>query len=319
MKIFSKIVFFAVICLFAREALANPYVMIYDNLDFGRVAVSDTSQEASFTLDINSGNITDIVRVSVSGQNRGLFRIHNDGSSQVRLWRVLTPKSGSSTTLTCIADCSGSCTITYRATLTNAGSNVSAGGRWGSYVGGKISIPRNCGSGTFTGTINVAVYNDNNYSQGTTKYDEKTMSMTLKLVDALKPIVVSKTQDMNFGQVSSNQSHDVTINPNGCSISSTYPAGIISASGAKCGIFTIKNEGASAQALTSVTLPSSVTLSGSNGGTMSLDITSYPAVSSITSVPASTTTSVYVGGTLHVLSSNVAGTYTGNYTITVNY
>lgn len=98
MKFFSKIIFFVAMCLFVRDSFADPCVMIYENLDFGHVAVSDTSQDASFTLDMNSGNIIDIVRVSVSGQNRGLLGIHNDGSSQVRLRRVLTPKSSASTT-----------------------------------------------------------------------------------------------------------------------------------------------------------------------------------------------------------------------------
>ncbi len=312
MKIFSKIVLFFTVCLFAESSGATVTATVTSPIDLGTVKITDTSQQAQLRLRTSDSKTVCTKNCTPQGGSHGSILFTSDEPNVGKL--TIDPFGRTFYITSCspsISSVSIQWTMQSKSSVTYYDEPVSM------IIGANfIYLP----SKKFTGTEYRCSGNANvSFKHGSDVVASVSLPITIRIVSELPPIIVSKTQDMNFGQVSSNQSHDVTINPNGCGISSTYPAGIISASGAKCGIFTLKNEGSSAQALTSVTLPSSVTLSGSNGGTMSLDITSYPAVSSITSVPASTTTSVNVGGTLHVLSSNVAGTYTGNYTITVNY
>ncbi len=316
MKQLSRVILFIAVCLVVKDASANTLYWAED-LDFGTVAITNPTQTAKFSLNANSQ-----IRTGSTWTTNATGRGYHSAATVLipdETMNSVSVKSVASGTLTCTSECSsGAKNITFDGPYSTGSKKANAGVENFWYTGMRLNIPASVGTGVWTGTTTIVL---RRYASGS-YVDVGTVTgvpIRVKISGSLPPITVAKTQDMNFGTVSTTSAHNVTINPSSCNVSSTSPSGLISTASAKCGIFTIKNEGASAQALTSVTLPSSVTLSGSNGGAMSLDITSYPAVSSITSVPASTTTSVYVGGTLHVLSSNVAGTYSGNYTITVNY
>lgn len=71
-----------------------------------------------------------------------------------------------------------------------------------------------------------------------------------------------------------------------------------------------------------ITFDATITLTGSHGGSLSLDIgpTEKGPNGSIfsTNSDCNIVTSLRVGGTLHVPGTAIPGTYTGNFTITVN-
>lgn len=69
----------------------------------------------------------------------------------------------------------------------------------------------------------------------------------------------------------------------------------------------------------SISLPSSITLNGSNGGTMTVNnFTGYPS-STTTTLSASGARSLYVGADLNIGAAQASGTYSGTYNVTVNY
>lgn len=77
--------------------------------------------------------------------------------------------------------------------------------------------------------------------------------------------------------------------------------------------------GSAKRYVTSITRTTPVTLTGSNGGTMSVALTA-PSSTSFT-VNAGSSRNINIGGTLTVgsLTSNPPGVYTGNFTVTINY
>lgn len=223
--------------------------------------------------------------------------------------------------LTCVEDCSSGATKGGVLLISADTSKMaqSADVPTLQYVGGEIQFKP--WTSSYTGLWEGDATMMYQYTAGGVTHEIATIPVRARVrVDTqLPPITVSKAQDMSFGTVAKSSTHNVTLNPNGCTISSSVPTALISTAGVQCGIFRIKNETSSAQALAGVTLPSSIALNGSSSGSMTLDLTTYPALNTITSVPASTTISVNVGGTLHVLNTNPVGTYSGNYTLTVDY
>lgn len=309
MNRFLKIVVFLALCLCAKEGWGSSAETYRDTIDFNTVSVLVPTNSATANMKRSSP-------YTITGTNIQTGRTGQFGA--VRVINTTNKKTDervslSSSTLSCTSQCDSDatqCSISFTPDYAHTYS-VPANGRSTYSFAGGLSIPASCGSGVFTGTT---TWTGSGLVSATI-----TINLRVYLDVSAVSIVVSKTQDLNFGTVASGSTHNVTINPNGCNISSTVPSGLISTASAKCGIFTIKNEGSSAQALTSVTLPSSITLNGSSSGSMTLDLSTYPALNTITSVPASTTTSVNVGGTLHILNTNPVGTYSGNYTLTVNY
>lgn len=190
------------------------------------------------------------------------------------------------------------------------------------YIGATVYSGSFSNFASYTGTCTASVSWTFGYvSGGSVHYvDDVTLPIRITFATDLPAITVSNRQDMNFGQVANSQAHNVTINPNGCTISSTVPSALVSTASAQCGIVRITNENSTSQAISSVTLPASITLSKEGGGgSMTLTLSSYPNVASITTIAGSSSTDVNVGGTLAVPQNIAAGSYSGNYTLTVNY
>lgn len=80
------------------------------------------------------------------------------------------------------------------------------------------------------------------------------------------------------------------------------------------GVFNITGE---PNVSVTVTLPSSITLTGSTGGTMTVN-TFTKSVASPT-LNSSGQLSLGIGANLNINASQTAGTYTGTYTLTINY
>ncbi len=324
MKHFSKIILFFVICLFTKAVCAQTYrgtATLLSDLDIGTILLTNPS--SAYIKGFGDSATPEIGGLQLQGYSRG--QVSETSTVRLAAAKGVTAYIGGTsrnfydTVLTCE---NTSNTLSMRVQFGTFTGTLEIGVPNDTFhIGTRIMAGAMANFGSYEGTCSGSLsFNLGYKSSGTLYYmGDITLPIHVRFTRQLSPIEVSKTQDLNFGTISTTSAHNVTINPNGCNISSTVPSGLISTASARCGIFTIKNEGSSAQALTSVTLPSSVTLSGSNGGSFSVDVTSSPNVSTISSVGANTTLSVNVGGTLHVLGGEPVGTYTGNYTITVNY
>ena len=133
----------------------------------------------------------------------------------------------------------------------------------------------------------------------------------------ITPIAISKTADMSFGNIAINNNAGTVV---------LAPAGTRSATGGVTLPSTTGSISAASFSVTgasgytfSITLPSSVTLTGSESGSMVVNsFTSTPSSSGTLSGGAAT---VLVGATLNLEASQAAGTYTNasDLVVTVNY
>jgi hypothetical protein len=134
----------------------------------------------------------------------------------------------------------------------------------------------------------------------------------------ITPIAISKTVDMNFGNiaVSPTVAGTVVLAPAGTRTKTggvTLPAvaGTVAAAS-----FTVTGLGTSTY---SISLPSTITLNGTPSGTMTVN--AFTSTPSGTGALTAGTQVVTVGGTLNVAAAQAAGTYTNtaDMTVTVNY
>lgn len=132
------------------------------------------------------------------------------------------------------------------------------------------------------------------------------------------PLTLSKTIDLNFGNVSvSSTAGTVVLTPSGsrsvtggCQLPVGSPGTVTAAA------FSIN--GASTYTY-SITLPSAATLITGSGTPMSVD--TYISVPNGGGTLTGTAATIYVGGTLHIASNQSIGLYTlaGGLTISVNF
>ncbi len=130
-------------------------------------------------------------------------------------------------------------------------------------------------------------------------------------ITVLAPISISSSGDMDFGtMVTTGTAGTVTVTPAGArsSVNVDLLGGVPSAA-------SFDVTGASG-ANYSITLPSSATLS-SGGNTMTIDTFNHDAGATPTLVGGSDTFNV--GATLHVGATQASGTYSGTFSVTVNY
>ena len=127
----------------------------------------------------------------------------------------------------------------------------------------------------------------------------------------LAPISISSSGDMDFGtMVTTGTAGTVTVTPAGARSSTDVDllGGVPSAAS-----FDVTGEGANTY---SITLPSSATLT-SGGDTMTIDTFNHDAGGTPTLSGGSDTFNV--GATLNVGATQAAGTYSGTFSVTVNY
>jgi len=137
-------------------------------------------------------------------------------------------------------------------------------------------------------------------------------------VTVITPIAISKTVDMNFGNLAASPTvaGTIVLAPTGTRTKSggiTLPAvaGTVTAAS-----FAVTGLGTSTY---SITLPGTITLTGTPSGTMT--VSSFLSTPSGTGTLAAGAQTVLVGGTLNVAAGQPAGAYTNttNLTVTVNY
>lgn len=133
------------------------------------------------------------------------------------------------------------------------------------------------------------------------------------VVNVTNGLAISKNADLVFGSIAQPLAGDtVVMTPAGVRTSTTltFGSGIFGAAS-----FTVSRVGGGGgNPHFTITLPASVTLNGSGGGTMLVDtFTSNPSGSGFAVPP----TIVTVGATLHVGALQPVGLYTGTFNVTV--
>lgn len=147
------------------------------------------------------------------------------------------------------------------------------------------------------------------------------ISNTAKAADAaasasatiVAPITISQTTALAYGNLAPTGTAGTAIIDTADSLSSSNVdtlSGITPASGA----FSVTGSGTSNY---TVTLPTTVTLS--DGGSNSMTLSSFNHNAGATPSLSGGTGTFKVGATLGVGASQVAGAYSGSYTVTVNY
>lgn len=133
-----------------------------------------------------------------------------------------------------------------------------------------------------------------------------------------KALTIEKVADLSFGTFAgkSTATSDVIVSYSG---DRTGTADMIGTSGVSAAQFAINGE--SNQEI-SITLPESdVTLSDGDGHTMLIDDTSFNCDKTVAGVSLSGTGSltINIGATLSVGINQMPGSYTGSFTVSVNY
>jgi hypothetical protein len=137
----------------------------------------------------------------------------------------------------------------------------------------------------------------------------------------ITPIAITKATDLSFGNIAAGVAvGTVTVSPNGAR---AFAGGAVAAGGTSTAAkFDVTGQGT---ATYSITVTGSATLSDGATHTMAFNTVSDVTASAITSgnVTAGALTagaqSIFVGGVLSVGANQVAGTYTGTVTATVDY
>jgi len=150
-------------------------------------------------------------------------------------------------------------------------------------------------------------------------YAQQTASATATAsATIITPISISKTADMNFGNiaVSASAGGTVVLAPAGTRTitgSVTLPATTGSPAAAA---FTVTGQG---NYTYSITLPSSATLT--DGASHNMTVATFTSNPSSTGTLSSGTQNISVGATLTVAAAQTPGTYTTStpFTVTVNY
>lgn len=139
------------------------------------------------------------------------------------------------------------------------------------------------------------------------------------LAKVIRPISIAKLQDLQFGSVTrpSSGSGTLTLTPGGVASVTGTNVRRFPSPAATAAQFTVAGEGG--QAVT-VSVPSSVTLSGSSGSvTATLSNTGGGAQVLSGSTGTAGSVQVNVGGTVPLSGTSALGTFTGTVTVTVQY
>jgi hypothetical protein len=171
--------------------------------------------------------------------------------------------------------------------------------------GATLTIPSGVTAGVYTGSVTFQ-------SSGTLA---GTNTITLPITVTIGQLInITSVRNMNFGIVQSTPgSQSVILSTAGVITGAAYSVGGTPAAG----VFTVT--GQPSQNVT-ITFPSSsfTVTSGANSMTVSA-LTSSPAAGQSVSLGSTGSFNVSAGGTLGVGANQPAGTYSGSYTIQVNY
>ena len=122
------------------------------------------------------------------------------------------------------------------------------------YFDAQVSIPANCGTGLFTGTIPALTFT----AQGNSI--SASLPIRLEILSEFRTISVSHSQDLNFGSMFASTAHNVTIDYNGNRSGNSNYLLNDSSNPPAAGEFIITNEDSTDRTV-QITLPSNAVLS----------------------------------------------------------
>ena len=272
---------------------ANATVDFIDTLRdfvFGSLAGdADLAGTATIPTDVNTKSVAGGAFDFGGTVRRGRFRLNGPANSSY------TCTLPSSVTLS-----SGGNTIVVDNIVSSKSlpsGNLNGNGRSNHRIGGTLQVAAGQAAGNYTTTMTMDC--------GTV---QATVDVTATL---LAPISISSSGDMAFGtMLTTGTAGTVTVTPAGArsSVNVDLLGGFPAAAA-----FDVTGEGANTY---SITLPSSATLT-SGGDTMTIDTFNHDAGGTPTLSGGSDTFNV--GATLNVGATQAGGTYSGTFSVTVNY
>ena len=317
MLYFVRIIFFLVFCLYARDSFAE--AVLTTPLDLGVIKFENTTAPAVLRYQLTNSAPECISNCTVRGGQKGIVLVTSD--TEVLEGQVVFNPYGTTHAVPITCTPSGS-VDSEDFVIQLETKHLSPGQMTEMHVGvSNATIPAALATssgltcnGNFSYSYGYYTSWPDYYNLGTV-----TMPITFKISEYIPPITITNRQNLNFGTVFGDVSHDVTINPATGEISSTNPGAIISSRLARVGIFNIVKEDAGSQAVT-LSLSPTVHMTSPLGGAAStyIDIAASPDPSAVTSVGQGTTV-INVGGTLHIFGNEISGIYSGSYVLTVNY
>lgn len=178
-------------------------------------------------------------------------------------------------------------------------------------LGGTMIFNSSSKGGSYTGSVRVRA---NGLLTGTA---DATVPVRLTLWNTLN---MNQVTQLNFGSIE-RLTGNAVVRINAQTGARTIVSGasginLINSPTPTAGQFSITGE---PNANISISLPSSATLSGNNGGTMTVNNFTRSPSGSETSLDSSGNRTLLVGANLNIGTNQITGTYTGTYVVTVNY
>ncbi len=160
-------------------------------------------------------------------------------------------------------------------------------------------------------TLSAAIFAFSNISFGQAKTGTAQAAATI-----VTPISIIKNKDLNFGNIAaSGLGFTVALSAEGERTSTGGTGTLPSVAGTVTAAeFTVSGLSGATYA---VTLPSSITISA--GGTNTMTVNGFESNSNSTYTLTEGSDTFKVGATLNVGNNQVAGAYTGDFNVTVNY
>jgi Domain of unknown function (DUF4402) len=164
--------------------------------------------------------------------------------------------------------------------------------------------------------IGAAIVAAVTFTQAANAQQQQSTASANALARIVSPILITKTADLNFGDVvPSGAAGTVTVTPAG-SRSALLGATLGSGTGVAAAGFNVTGQASATYAITLPASPASITDGASHTMSVGSFVSSLGATGTLSGTGSQALT---VGATLNVLASQAAGSYTGSFSVSVNY
>lgn len=289
--------------LYGVPAFADT-LSVVQNLNFGTWI--PTPGNGSVTVSTSGTTSTSGVSAAPSGTSASQGILKYTGSGLGTLLNIITLAPQSST-VTLTGGTGGSVTVGNFVPQTGLGINL-LNPSANIPMGGKLNFSGSP-AGTFTGSVQVV---------GTGALSGTATALLPISVTFWRTLAVNQVTHLNFGAIETRGGNAVVRVAARTGIRSIVSGGsgvnLVSSPVPTAGQFSITGQ---PNTNVTITLPSSITITGSNGGAMTVNnFTKFPTSNAFDSLGNLT---LKIGANLGIASNQTAGTYTGSYQITVSY
>lgn len=304
LKAFRVILIFCIICGTAGKSFAAS-LDVRQNLSFGTLIPLANSGSVSIS---SAGAISAGGSVSVAPSGTAYFQ------GKVRftptILSVFTVRAANSSIILNNTSAGGGTVTVDNFTVNPVNLNITVLSPVDINIGGRMTFSANSKSGTYTGSTRIEVSSLLAETVGVN------LPVMLTLWDGLK---INETTPLFFGVLEvATGAGIVRLNAQNGQRSVVSGNNVILSIGQSSAAGRFKVSG-QANTTLSVSLPSSIILTGNKGGTMTVNnFTGYPSSTQLV-LDSSGEGYLNVGADLNIGASQLSGTYGGTYSITVNY